>query len=265
MTAYPPILVPFDGSTHSRHAAALAYRIAARRNLPVILLYVGDEIPAFVHEEAEDHPGVEVVGGHGLVEAAIAAEADRRDASLIVMGARGRSVLSGLVFGSTARAVLSACRRPALVVHSDSAQAFPEGGGGHVVAGVEPGEQAALIALAGRNLARQLGATLHLVTVMNVDRDLAARPRAYGIAPATWQKGVDELAAAAFGPLSPKPDEVTAVVFGIPDVELRRYADRVGAGVVVCGRRGTTGTDVDAWRSVAFALASHGPFATLVM
>ena len=97
---------------------------------------------------------------------------------------------------------------------------------------------------------------------MNVDKDLPHRPEAYGIPRATWDAEVAGLAARTFGPLGPAD---TSVRFGVPAREIRDLAEALDAGVVVCGRRGASGTDVDAWRSVAFALATQGPFATLVV
>jgi len=54
---------------------------------------------------------------HGDVPQAISAVADEVDASLVVMGARGRGIISGLILGSVSSGVLRRIRRNVLIMH----------------------------------------------------------------------------------------------------------------------------------------------------
>lgn len=261
MSLLSPILVPFDGSPHSLAATDFARRIAAATEATTHLLHVGDTPVAGLEEAARGfRTPVATRTVPGAVESVIAEEAARLDAGLVLMGARGRSVLTGLVFGSTARGVLTACHRPTMVVHGAMDDYYV--GGGTVVAALDGGPVTERVAAHARELAGALGATVKYTTVMNVDRHLARHPEAYGVSAERWQAQVDAHAGRVFGDL---PDDATVVRFGVPSWEIRELAVATGAGVVVCGRRGKTGAEVDAWRSVAFALATQGPFATLVI
>lgn len=261
MSLLSPILVPFDGSPHSLAATAFARRIAAATGAPTHLLHVADAPLPGLEDAARAFPTPVTFGTvSGSVESVIAEEAARLDAGLVLMGARGRSVLTGLVFGSTARGVLTACHRPTMVVHGPMEDYYA--GGGSVVAALDGGEVSARVAEHARALATALGASVKYATVMNVDRHLARHPEAYGVSAERWRGQVEAYAARAFGDL---PANDTVVRFGVPSWEVRELAVSTGAGVVVCGRRGQTGAEVDAWRSVAFALATQGPFATLVI
>jgi len=52
----------------------------------------------------------------------ILAEREKADCDLVVMGSRGRGILSGAVLGSTSKRVLRRCKKPVLVIR------LPEGG-----------------------------------------------------------------------------------------------------------------------------------------
>lgn len=54
----------------------------------------------------------------------ILAEREKADCDLVVMGSRGRGILSGAVLGSTSKRVLRRCKKPVLVIR------LPEGGEG---------------------------------------------------------------------------------------------------------------------------------------
>lgn len=131
------ILLPVDGSDHSRHAI----RFVADRveHATVELLNVQHKVPeaiidllglesvrnAYQEEgqkvfdslkdvtEALDAKGV-VLGGE--LGPTIVQEADRMDADLIVMGSHGRSTVSGLFLGSVSAQVLSRTERPLLLI-----------------------------------------------------------------------------------------------------------------------------------------------------
>lgn len=255
------LLVPFDGSTFASAACAFARVLASRGGARTTLLYVGNEPPASLAEEAARFTTpVDVRVLPGAVGDVVTAEAARVDADLLLIGARGRNPLRGILFGSNTRTILTYTTRPTLVVHG------PPGAAGPILVAVEPTPAAPGVARAARRLADALQAPLELVTVMTVDRDLAAHPEAYGIARAVWQAKQADLATRTFPPLAPIIGASPAGIrFGLPTDQIRERAHEIGASVVVCGRRGASGDEVDHWRSVAWGLAARGTFATLVV
>lgn len=137
------ILVPVDGSAHSRAAVRfLASRKTMLGNQPEIeLLNVQNVVPqrfvelldlesleAFYRAEGEKiFEGLredlrdagfkpkEIVRG-GEYGAVIAKEAETMDADLIVMGSRGQSIWKNLFLGSVSNAVLAESKRPLLLL-----------------------------------------------------------------------------------------------------------------------------------------------------
>lgn len=133
------ILVPLDGSEHSRRALRYALGLAQAQNAHVALLHCLDRIPMLIGgeprkelekelvREAEKllapfakkvreigvEPALIIKEGHpGEV---IVQEAKSGDYDLIVMGSRGLSALQGLLMGSDAHRVLSAAHCPVLL------------------------------------------------------------------------------------------------------------------------------------------------------
>jgi nucleotide-binding universal stress UspA family protein len=161
------ILVPFDGSEPARAALAHARVLAARSGATVTLAYV---VPApdlladlgVGRSASRDAAGILAEAAKTIVTptrtvllegdpaTALAAEADRLDVDLVILGSRGRSPLVGLVLGSTARKLLLTASRPVMVVHA------PVDALRTVVAGVDTGESAAKVARAARPSRRPL-------------------------------------------------------------------------------------------------------------
>ncbi len=138
---YQKLLLPVDGSSHSRLAAQHAIKIATSCGIgTVILLHSIGEIPAIIGGEAREElmkeasaaanamlaeyrellkkSGVPfeekiVHGGPGrtIVEVAMEEKCD-----LIVMGSRGMSDFEGMVMGSVTHRVLRHAHAPVLVV-----------------------------------------------------------------------------------------------------------------------------------------------------
>lgn len=147
------LLAPTDLSAPARQAAERAARLAADGGARLVLQHVvssgaldtlrqlfgaapGDlqqrlldeareelrELGAALHErcgvDAELHLG------SGAVAAEIASEADALDADLLVLGARGASLVHDLLLGSTTERVLRKTGRPLLVVRCAAAHAY---------------------------------------------------------------------------------------------------------------------------------------------
>lgn len=191
---------------------------------------------------------------------AVAAEADRIGADVIVIGARGRSPLAGLLLGSTARSLLRATRRPTWVAHG------PAEAVRRVVAGVEAGGEALRVAEAAGAVAAVTGGAVTLVNVVDADPALVAHPERFGIPEEVWRESLAKHAERVFGGVrAAVPGAGEVLRYGRAATEIREAAEALDADLVVVARRGRSGLDVDAWASVAFALAVRGPFATLVV
>lgn len=276
MNLLEPILVPFDGSPHAHAAAAHARLIAGRTGARAELVYAStafgrtagefvaatNEAEAMLEEEAKLFRGpVDTRLLEGRPPEIISAEAERIHAGLVVLGTRGRSVAEGLLLGSVARHVLRACTRPVMVVHQ------PAGLVRRIVVGVDGGPGNEALVRVARAVADATGAGLTLVNVVDTDPAVARHPRQFGIPEEIFREAVIAHGENLFRPLRPfaGPDTDERVVYGLPVDQLREIARLESADIVAVCRRGVSGRDVDAWFSVAFALAIKGPFATLVV
>jgi len=136
---YEKVLVAIDRSENSKRALAAARELASLSDGEVRILHlreqeviprmglVADESPEEAHlwlESAVDelrNAGAKATGEvrntiYGQVAREIVADARLHDASVIVMGSRGRGDLTGLLLGSTAHKVIHLTDRPVLVV-----------------------------------------------------------------------------------------------------------------------------------------------------
>ncbi|MCV7154418.1 universal stress protein [Mycolicibacterium pyrenivorans] len=118
-----PVVVGWDGSPGAEAAFTAATRLFPQRD--VLLVSVGEEAddtasPADVRGSGPRVTALRVdhgrgFRGHAIADALIAA-ARGRDAAVIVVGSRGRSVARELVLGSVAMATLHTGERPVMVV-----------------------------------------------------------------------------------------------------------------------------------------------------
>jgi nucleotide-binding universal stress UspA family protein len=272
MTSLEPLLVPYDASSHAQAAALLARLLAARTGATTWLVHalpddgaLGDRITRaaqadeLLSEEARRFTTpVQVRLVDGVPAAALAAEAER--AGLVILGSRGRSVVTGLMLGSVARYLLHSVSRPVLAVHGP----LPEVR--RILVGVDESAASVATVRVARALADATGAALTLAHVVKADPDAGASAAALGVSDADWAGALAAHAERVFAPLRPiagPADE--RLEFGNPAERLRALARAEQADVVAVGRKGASGRDVDAWFSVAFALAVKGPHATLVV
>ena len=175
------IVVGYDGSSHSNAALDWAAREARRRDLPLTVLSVFDQVAAvptpfggsvwpamFQHEAVElaeagaerarkTAEPIEVSAvtvnsqpAYGLIE-------NSREASLLVVGTRGHGELAGMFLGSVAFAVSAHAHCPVVVVRGDAELPGPDR---PVLVGVDgsAGSQAAVRFAA--DVAATTGATL---------------------------------------------------------------------------------------------------------
>jgi nucleotide-binding universal stress UspA family protein len=134
------IVLGYDESPGAHHALETALVIAARFELPLVLVY-GAAPPGSLGEEYQSHlEALEEAGRRAVAHAVARAEAagveaevavvrakpaealatlaEERDALMIVVGSYGESPLRGALLGSTPHRLLHIATRPVLVVPS---------------------------------------------------------------------------------------------------------------------------------------------------
>lgn len=136
-----PVIVGADGSDHSLRAVEWATEEAARRGLPLRILYA--EAPWLYDTPVDPRLGAVrkwlLIGGHDILDQAVATARERdadvhvdaeavpgpaarillekaTDAAMVVLGGRGAGAVSGLLLGSTALQVITHSPVPAVVV-----------------------------------------------------------------------------------------------------------------------------------------------------
>ena len=147
---FSKVLVAYDGSEPSKRALDHAAKMAAMFEGELVILtvvpklsipvYSNAELGAqamdiaslqermhenyeqFIKKAAEEitglypHLKVETTLMEGRPASVIVSEADKRGASLIVMGSRGLGGISGWILGSTSRQVVDLCTKAILIV-----------------------------------------------------------------------------------------------------------------------------------------------------
>ena len=137
---FAKILVPYDGSAHSRQALAAAAELARCTKAAVHVIYAYERLPSYLGEPNFDDlltrvlawaneivkGGVDLVLDQGVPATsdilegppadAILRVAGAEDFDLIVMGSRGLGQFEGLLLGSVSDRVLHHARIPVMVV-----------------------------------------------------------------------------------------------------------------------------------------------------
>ena len=136
------MMVAMDGSAPSKRAAQRAAEMAPKLGLALSLVYVMDERTLLreweiggdeqeMHDfhrqqarealerfsEAPELRGAERVCLFGTPAEALAEAAKADDVEMIVLGSRGRTLLSGMLIGSVAHRLIHLCQKPILIVH----------------------------------------------------------------------------------------------------------------------------------------------------
>jgi nucleotide-binding universal stress UspA family protein len=120
------LVLATDGSTSARDAERTAVTIGGRLG-GVAVTVLDDRADADAERAAADHLAAVVAGSElttevirGPLPEAIAQLAADRSADVIVVGARGRNPLTGLLLGSTAEHLLRTSDRPVLLVRGEA-------------------------------------------------------------------------------------------------------------------------------------------------
>ncbi len=282
------ILVPLDGSHLAEAAMPIVARLAKALGATVTLLHVIEkDAPSSIHgephlaKEAEAEAYLErlakrlAAGGitveyhvHevpvGDVPRSIAGHANEQQSDLVVMTTHGAGDLRRGLWGSNAQRVLQICRRPVLLVRTESVPPVPPPFEPATIMVPLDGTVAAEAALAlASKLAHALGAQLRLVMVVPTLETVAGeqQPRATFL-PGTTRLLLnveEEQAAAYLEDLVASLDEagvpaVAEVRRGAPVAELAADAAEHADGLVVAATHGRAGLQAIWSTSVATRL-----------
>lgn len=184
------VLIPVDGSDPATRAAKFGLELAAAYDAVVDVLHVqethsltGDEHEAAENDRERDvlqavtdldvkgDPSVETHLAEGRAHSAISAHVDEYDVDLVVMGHRGRTGLAKRLLGSVTERVLRETVVPVLAVPGDDTG--PETGQSceNILLTTDGSDVSKQAVPYAADLAEQLEATLHLVTVVNVETE----------------------------------------------------------------------------------------------
>lgn len=267
---YDAILVPTDGSERSAAAAQHALTLASVFGSQVHFLSVVDEratSSTFVDiEEVTDHEdvfeqqawgAVEKLEGlaadsavspvtaveHGLPHEAIRAYADEHDIDLVSMGTHGRTGLDRLLLGSVTERVVRTSEVPVL-----TARFAPDDGSGydHILIPTDGSEAATGAIDHGISIAERFDATVHALSVVDIDALAGAYDAGSGIPDLldTLERG-SERAVSAVEERCENRDVsiVTAVVQGTPFRAIQEYVTQEGIDLVTMGTHGRSGLE----------------------
>ncbi|MFB6172518.1 MAG: universal stress protein [Haloarculaceae archaeon] len=249
------ILVPVDGSDCATRAARLALELADRYGAAVDVVVVapaaderaadaaaaGREILSAVAALAEETGGgidVETHYREGRPAAEITAFAAEHGTDLVVMGRRGRAGLDEHLLGTVTERVLRGSDVPVLTVASADR---PVGAIENVLVTTDGSENAERAAPYAADLAGQFGATLHALSV--VDVQAAAGVFSAGGVSAEFVERLEAEAAGATERLVAAGDGAdldvrTEVVQGTPYREIGAYVVDHGVDLVVMASEG---------------------------
>lgn len=267
MDTYDRILVPVDGSDGAERASRHALAIAAATGATVEFLHVVDAgglgalgsrlDPEVVRErgrtilatarELADDAGLDATTElrEGRSHEEILAYADERGCDLVVMGRRGAGGAADRLLGGVTDKVLRAGRVPVLVVPRTDLTAAGSIEYRRVLLSTDGSDCAMAAAEWGARLSAAVGATVHVVSVVDVQA-------AGGLfdAGGVSESFVEQLESRGESAVSAMVDRVaavtdrpveTAVVRGRPHEALARYVEREDVDLVAMGAHGRSG------------------------
>ncbi|UPM44839.1 universal stress protein [Halocatena salina] len=267
---YDTILIPCDGSEASTAALDHGLAIADTHDATVHLLHVvnvGTEIAATGMAVGEVMDTLTDAGQEILSEAATRAEdagiayeqellegipyeaigeyATDRPIDLTVMGTTGRSGVTERLLGSTTDRVLRRTDTPILIAPDADAASTDSGSYAHVLAPTDGSNNAERAAPYGADIAQHANATLHIVSVV----DVQAEGGVFSIGGVS-EEFIDQLEEQGHEAVSHFADRVSetdadvdlskTVTQGTPHEALREYVADNGIDIVVIASQGTS-------------------------
>lgn len=270
---YNTIIIPVDGSTHSKRAAEHGLKLARRFEGNAHLLTVvdiqaaagpfdaGGVDEAFVSrlesdgqdllkevQAALDTEGVtlETTVLRGSPARTIGEYADDQDASLLVLGTQGRTGIERYVVGSVAERVVRTAERPVLTVRADDEQDKRAATGyDEILVATDGSDHAARAVEHAVEIGGQFDARVHAVNVVDVAK-IAHSPNVtvpVDLVETFVSTGEDTTSDVADSVGEAGLDVTTAVRKGSPRDELLAYADENDIDLIVMGTAGRTGLD----------------------
>jgi nucleotide-binding universal stress UspA family protein len=277
------IVCGIDETTGSRHAAAIAARLARDLDSRPILVHVAvgggflQRVPLArlgrrrrmrrtLKEVADEHSfpaGTDRQVKAGDPPTTLIAVARREGAELIVVGAGGEWSVSAALLGSVSSALMRDAPCPVILVPSDTVAPLDAEGMRSVVCGVA-GEETdpALLRLAA-DLANRLGGELHAVHAYNPGAmEATGAPEAAPPAAEPRQTAAERLAHA----LEEAGVDAQASVLPLPATQaLETVADEHRAGLIVVGSRGPSQLGSFHHGPVPTQLSTQGRTAVVVL
>lgn len=293
MTHEDIVVVAVDGSPASDNAVRWAANTAMKRDIP-LRLAASYSMPQFLYAEGMVPPSevfdemqretlqtvdrareiaLEVAPdlriGHAVAEGSpidMLLEMSR-DCTMVVMGSRGLSGLSGMVLGSVSGAVVSHAYRPVVVVREDNAVTEATKYG-PVVVGVDGSEVSRRATEVAFEEAAARGAELVAVHTW-VDTQIQGPGAGYAVSEDHWnavQAEKDELLGTYLGELSEKYPDVVVKKTITRDRPVRALASAAeGAQLLVTGSHGRGGFKGMLLGSTSRALLQQAPCPMMVV
>jgi len=172
------ILIPIDDSEPAKRAAKYGLEFAATYEADIDLLHVDGGKAASEHAPtalddvlALDIAGEPAVNTHrtdGSISDAVVSHVDEADSDLVVMGRHGRAGISQHLLGSVTERVLRRVPVPVLTVTGNGVDADTGWNDGDILLTTDGSDVAETAAPYAADVADRTGATLHLLTVVDV-------------------------------------------------------------------------------------------------
>ena len=257
------ILVPVDLSARSADAVEYAQVVADRFKAELILLHVLEPLaadfamtdPGFAlmtdfmgQRKAEAQAALDRIGqARGAVRLITQGDpaeqilecATKEKADLIVMPTQGHSRVRQFLIGSVTAKVLHDAIPPVLTgVHLEQVRDFPTFGLERILCAVDLGSQSESVATLARNLAKEFGARVTLIHVLQASEDASER-----IASLLAKTGLEA--------------EVM-IESGEPHKKVAAAAEKLTADLVIIGR-GASNSVVGRLRAQAYSIVRQSP------
>ena len=293
MTQEDIVVVAVDGSPASDNAVRWAANTAMKRNIP-LRLAAAYSMPQFLYAEGMVPPqeifdelqretlqtvdrardiALEVAPdlhiGHAVAEGSpidMLLEMSK-ESTMVVMGSRGLSGISGMVLGSVSGAVVSHASCPVVVVREDNA-VTETNKYGPVVVGVDGSDVSRRATEVAFKEAAARGAELHAVHTW-VDTQIQGPGAGYAVSEDHWQAvqaEKDELLSSCLNELAKQYPEVVVKKIITRDRPVRALAEAAqGAQLLVTGSHGRGGFKGMLLGSTSRALLQEAPCPMMVV
>lgn len=246
------LLIPVDGSAPAKRAAKFGLELAAVYDAAVDVLHVVDgrsrEHGTRIIDEAldVDVDGDPTVARHqveGKPATSIASHVTDADTDLVVMGRYGRSGVSDHLLGSVSERVLRNVTVPVVSVPGETVDRETGREYGDVLLTTDGSEEAERAGPYATDIARRTAATLHLLTVVDVQAeagpfDAGGVDREY--VERLENRGQDALDSLADTIDAGDVDVRSSIVKGDTAEEIRAYADEHDVGLLAISSEGQT-------------------------